>query len=109
MNTIPIKNASNAEAQFTVAMLRRARQGKATLEDVVLAAAELRVPLWALMIPGLDEHPELLVEGALEGLQSVVENYLASDPATREELKSVARAAANVPRRSRDARQGGAS
>ena len=100
-----LKSARAAKAQSrsvpkpVAAAVARAKAGKATLEDIARAAAALDRPLWPLLIPGLHEHRELLVKGGLEGLEGVVENYLASTPAKRTEIEIVARAGAAVSRR----------
>lgn len=97
-----LKSARAAKAQprsVAAAVLARAKAGKATLADLGRGAEALKVPLWPMLIPGLHEHPELLVKGGLEGLEGVVENYLASTPAKRAEIEIVARAGAAVSRK----------
>jgi hypothetical protein len=47
-------------------------------------AEKLDIPLWMLLIPGLDKHPDLLEVGALKPLEAIVENYLQSSPKRRQ-------------------------
>ncbi len=72
-------------------MLRRAHQGEVTLADIARAARQLHVPVWALLVPGLHEQPELLCDGGLEGLEGVIKGYLAAGPDQRQEIEIVAR------------------
>jgi hypothetical protein len=78
--------------------LRRAPHANVTLAEMARAAAAMNVPVWAMLIPGLHKHRDLLVKGGLKGLEAVVENYLASTPAKRAEIEVIARAGAAVSR-----------
>lgn len=57
-------------------------------------AEALEVPLWVLLIPGLDRHPDLLRGEGLKRLACLVENYMACDDARRGEAEIVAQAGA---------------
>lgn len=93
------RRARSARGSFNVhAALRRFQRGKPTFADLALTADALKVPAWTLLIDGLDKHRELMAEGGLRGLETVVENYLASDRARREEIEVVARASAALSR-----------
>jgi hypothetical protein len=95
-NTAPAETQSRSFDVHTA--LRRFKAGKPTFADLPLTAEALGVPTWTLLLEGLDKHRELLVEGGLKGLESVVANYLASDATRREEIEVVARASAAVSR-----------
>jgi hypothetical protein len=90
--------ASSARPYDVHAALARFQGGTPTFADLALTAKELGVPAWTLLLEGLDKHPELCQAGGAQGLASVVENYLASDQARREEIEVVARASAALSR-----------
>lgn len=66
------------------------------IETLAPLAELLGIPLWALQLPGLKNHKELLAPGALRGLVHVVENYLASKPSRRSDIEETARVAARL-------------
>lgn len=66
------------------------------IESLAPLAELLGVPLWALQLPGLKDHKELLAPGALRRLEEVVANYLASEPHRRRDIEETARVAARL-------------
>lgn len=62
------------------------------LQKLIEYANALEIPAWALLLPGLDQHPELLDPGALKPLVKVVENYLRTDPTKRAKIERMAQA-----------------
>jgi hypothetical protein len=63
-------------------------------------AEALEVPLWVLLIPGLDKHPDLLRGEGLKRLVRLVENYMTCDDGRRSEAEVVAHAGAILKRSS---------
>lgn len=57
-------------------------------------AEALEVPLWVLLIPGLDKHVDLLKNDGLRRMVKLVENYMACDDAKRADAETVAQAGA---------------
>src|SRR5688500_12684896 len=57
------------------------------LENWAYIAKALDVPLWVLLIPGLDQNPNLLKQDGLRRLVKLVANYMACDEAKREEAE----------------------
>lgn len=78
--------------------LRAANVKKARLSDYNDIATALDVPLWVLMIPGLDRHPELLQGDRMRRFVALVENYLACSNAQRADAELVALAGSVVRR-----------
>lgn len=72
------------------------------IESLAPLAELLGVPLWALQLPGLKNHQELLSPGALRALEEIVHNYLASDPARRRDIEETARVSARLSTRNSD-------
>lgn len=72
---------------------------KPKLESLAQMAELLGVPLWAVLVPDLRLHPELLTPGALRGLADVVANYLASNPTRRADIEETARSSARLSQR----------
>jgi hypothetical protein len=64
------------------------------LENWAFIAKALDVPLWVLLIPGLDQRPDMLKEDGLKRLVKLVENYMACDDSRRGEAEVVAQAGA---------------
>lgn len=99
----PVRSPRPARRRRTGALapdariLCRTQRGTATLAEIARAAAELQVPVWALLVPGLHQHHELLTDGALGGLEGLVSDYLASAPARRKEIETFARAGVTAP------------
>jgi len=71
------------------------------LENWAYIARALDVPLWVLLVPGLDQHPEILKADGLRRLVQLVENYVACDDSRRREAEIVAQAGAIVKRSSK--------
>ena len=73
-------------------------------------AKALGAPLWVLLIPGLHEHEELLTVEAMTRMERLMDSYVAADPEHREEIETVAIAAA-IRKRAKNAlpHPGGAS
>lgn len=63
-----------------------------TLQKLAEYAEVLGVPAWALLLDGLQDHPELLDAGALKPLVTVVDNYLRCEPAQRARIERMAQA-----------------
>jgi hypothetical protein len=64
------------------------------LDNWAFIAKALDVPLWVLLIPGLDQHEDLLKDDGLKRLVKLVENYMACDDMRRSEAEIVAQAGA---------------
>jgi hypothetical protein len=57
-------------------------------------AEALEVPLWVLLVPGLDKHPDLLRGDMPKRLARLVESYMACDDGKRGDIETVALAGA---------------
>lgn len=68
------------------------------LENWAFIAKALDIPLWVLLIPGLDRHEDLLKADGLKRLVRLVESYMACSPEKRSEVELVAQAGAVVNR-----------
>lgn len=62
------------------------------LDNWAFIAKALDIPLWVLLIPGLDEHDDLLKNDGLKRLVKLVESYMACDDGKRQEAEIVAQA-----------------
>jgi hypothetical protein len=68
------------------------------LDNWAFIAKALDVPLWVLLIPGLDKHPDVLRTDGLKRLVKLVDNYMACDDTRRGEAEVVAQAGAILRR-----------
>lgn len=75
-----------------------AKRHPPNLENWSFIAKALDVPLWVLLVPGLDKHEDLLKDGSLRRLVKLVENYMACDDVRRQEAEVVAQAGAILKR-----------
>lgn len=64
------------------------------LDNWAFIAKALDIPLWVLLIPGLDKHEDLLKNDGLKRLAKLVNNYMACDDTRRGEAEVVAHAGA---------------
>lgn len=71
------------------------------LDNWAFIAKALDIPLWVLLIPGLDQRDDLLKNDGLKRLAKLVENYMACDDAKRQEAEIVAQAGAIMRRNSK--------
>jgi hypothetical protein len=71
------------------------------LDNWAFIAKALDIPLWVLLIPGLDQHDDLLKNDGLKRLVKLVENYMACDDTRRTEAEVVAHAGSIVRRASK--------
>lgn len=61
------------------------------LDTLVKVSRLLGVPPWAMLLPNLSVHKELLTPGALKGLDGMLQSYLECDPRRRSRIESFAR------------------
>jgi len=78
-----------------------AKRHPPNLENWAFIAKALDVPLWVLLIPGLDQHEDILKADGLKRLVKLVDNYMACDDAKRTEAEIVAQAGSIVRRTSK--------
>lgn len=64
------------------------------LENWAYIAKALDIPLWVLLIPGLDKHIDMLKADGLKRLVKLVNNYIACDDERRAEAEVVAQSGA---------------
>lgn len=55
-------------------------------------ARALEIPVWALLLEGIQDHPELLDHGGLRPLVRVIENYIHSGADQRKRIERMAQA-----------------
>lgn len=90
--------APTVSPSIPIQLARAANIKKARLSDYNDIATALDVPLWVLMIPGLDRHPELIERDRMKRFVALVENYLACNNAQRADTELVALTGAVVRR-----------
>lgn len=71
-----------------------AKRHPPNLDNWAFIAKALDVPLWVLLIPGLDQHEDLIKNDGLKRLVKLVDNYMACDDQRRGEVEVVAQAGA---------------
>jgi hypothetical protein len=71
-----------------------AKRHPPNLDNWAFIAKALDVPLWVLLIPGLDQHADLIKNDGLKRLAKLVDNYMTCDDQRRGEAEVVAQAGA---------------